>query len=132
MPSLMDLASALLDVFEGNRLKAYQDSGGVWTIGRGHTQGVKAGMIATQAQVDQWFAEDQAPLMDVVKDRAPLEAAALLSFGFNCGKGALLRVLNGELDMQDRVYDRKAHKLDGLVARRRLESVLIAFSRSIE
>ncbi|WP_423245967.1 glycoside hydrolase family protein [Periweissella cryptocerci] len=34
----------LLKQFEGLRLKAYQDSVGVWTIGYGHTKGVVRGM----------------------------------------------------------------------------------------
>lgn len=36
------------------RLKSYQDSGGVWTIGYGHTgQGVVRGLVITETQADQ-------------------------------------------------------------------------------
>ena len=34
---------ALIKKFEGIELEAYQDSVGVWTIGYGHTKGVKEG-----------------------------------------------------------------------------------------
>ena len=34
---------ALIKKFEGIELQAYQDSVGVWTIGYGHTKGVKEG-----------------------------------------------------------------------------------------
>ena len=34
--------------FEGCRLEAYQDAAGVWTIGYGHTHGVKKGDVATE------------------------------------------------------------------------------------
>lgn len=33
----------LIKRFEGCRLTAYQDSGGVWMIGYGHAKGVKKG-----------------------------------------------------------------------------------------
>lgn len=37
-----------LKEFEGLRLRAYRDSAGVWTIGYGHTRGVKAGQAITE------------------------------------------------------------------------------------
>lgn len=37
----------LIDYYEGCPLKAYQDDAGVWTIGRGHTDGVYEGMEIT-------------------------------------------------------------------------------------
>lgn len=43
---------------EGCSLTAYQDQGGVWTIGYGHTAGVKEGDIITQATADFWLARD--------------------------------------------------------------------------
>lgn len=41
--------------WEKCRLKAYLDSGGVPTIGWGHTSGVKLGQVWTQEQCDQTF-----------------------------------------------------------------------------
>ena len=49
--------------FEGLRLKAYWDKDGkVWTIGWGHTKGVKQGMVITKAQAEQFLADDLAPI----------------------------------------------------------------------
>ena len=44
---------ALIKEFEGLRLKAYKCPGGVWTIGYGHTTGVKPGMVITEAQAEE-------------------------------------------------------------------------------
>jgi len=43
---------------EGCRLSAYQDGVGVWTIGYGHTAGVKPGDRITQYQAEQFLKED--------------------------------------------------------------------------
>lgn len=48
----------LLKEFEGLRLKAYQDSVGVWTIGIGHTKGVKAGDVITYQQAINFLYQD--------------------------------------------------------------------------
>ena len=49
--------------FEGLRLKAYWDKDGkVWTIGWGHTRGVKQGMVITKAQAEQFILDDLAPI----------------------------------------------------------------------
>lgn len=42
----------LIESFEGLRLTAYQDSVGVWTIGYGHTKGVKKGQTIPQIPLD--------------------------------------------------------------------------------
>lgn len=56
---------AKLTQLEGDKLVAYQDQAGVWTIGRGHTGAdVKPGMRITQARSDQLFDKDLA-----VRDR---------------------------------------------------------------
>ena len=44
----------LIKQYEGCRLSAYQCAAGVWTIGYGHTAGVKKGMTITQAQADAY------------------------------------------------------------------------------
>ena len=49
--------------FEGLRLQSYWDKDGkVWTIGWGHTKGVKQGMAITKAQAEQFLADDLAPI----------------------------------------------------------------------
>lgn len=53
---------ALIKRFEGLRLKAYQDSVGIWTIGYGTTRienaVIQSGMVITEAQADQYLLSD--------------------------------------------------------------------------
>ncbi|HVW75203.1 MAG TPA: lysozyme [Rhizomicrobium sp.] len=95
---------ALVKAQEGLRLQAYQDGGGIWTIGYGHTKGVKPGdtICATRAEMllEADLAEAEAAVTDLV--RVPLsdnQFAALVDFVFNEGAGAfagstLLKKLN--------------------------------------
>lgn len=46
--------------FESCKLTAYQDTAGVWTIGYGHTKGVKKGDKITQYQAEQFLRDDLA------------------------------------------------------------------------
>ena len=48
----------LIKKFEGCELKAYQCSAGVWTIGYGHTNGVKSTNVITREQAEQYLIED--------------------------------------------------------------------------
>ena len=85
---------------EALRLKAYQDSKGVWTIGWGHTKGVKPGDVITRAQAEQFIRDDFAWVertlnADLVIGRDnPLvtqnEFDALCSLVFNIGSQAYL------------------------------------------
>ena len=43
---------------EALRLKAYQDSKGVWTIGWGHTKNVHPGDVITREQAEQFIRDD--------------------------------------------------------------------------
>lgn len=95
---------ALTERFEGCRLTAYQDQVGAWTIGFGHTAGVHAGMTCSQAQAEQWLAEDVQSCVNFINAHVtvPLtqgEFDALVDFAFNLGCGALggstlLKLLN--------------------------------------
>ena len=49
---------ALIKEFEGLRLKAYKCPGAVWTIGYGHTAGVKPGMVISEAQAEEYLKAD--------------------------------------------------------------------------
>ena len=78
---------------EGSRLKAYQDSGGVWTIGAGHTP-AHEGQVITEAEEHAFLMADlgiaaERLARDVnTPELASLtenEYAALLSFVFNVG-----------------------------------------------
>lgn len=127
-----DIASAIGAVTEGLRLQAYQDSGGVWSIGIGETgPEVKPGLVITPEQAWGMFALKQSLLLNMVADKPPLEAGALVDFGYNCGAHALAKVLSGQDTVDNPVHttDRTGKVRGGLVARRRLESLLIQISR---
>lgn len=49
---------SLIKQFEGCRLKAYKCPAGVWTIGYGHTAGVKEGDIITQETAESYLRND--------------------------------------------------------------------------
>lgn len=75
--------------FEACALTAYQDSVGVWTIGYGHTAGVKKGDRCTQYQAEQYLKEDLAKFEAVANKVKCLSTQgkydAVLDFIYNCG-----------------------------------------------
>jgi lysozyme len=76
--------------WEGERLLAYRDVAGIWTIGIGHTKGVKAGMRITPEQSKALLDEDIAWAVDTVNNlvKVPLnqnQFNALVSLCFNIG-----------------------------------------------
>jgi len=84
----------LTERFEGVKLVAYQDQVGRWTIGYGHTLGVKPGDTCTQEQADQWLQQDMAWAVNCVNAlvTVPLTQGqfdALVDFSFNLGYGSL-------------------------------------------
>jgi lysozyme len=90
----IDWAARFVAPFEGEILHAYQDSGGVWTIGYGHTKGVMAGDQCTHAQALAWLAQDlreaaRAVNQYVTRKLSVRQRIAWISFAFNCGSGAL-------------------------------------------
>lgn len=85
---------------EGCRLSAYKDVGGVYTIGYGHTKGVKAGMIIDALTAEQFLVND---IAEVEKQVNKIDALgnynfnqsqfdALCSFTFNLGYDKLLKL----------------------------------------
>lgn len=137
--SLCDCGWDHLKQVEGLRLHAYPDTGGVWTIGYGHTRRVKQGDRCTPAQAESWLAQDiEIAVRDVeTYVHVPLnenQHAALVSFVYNVGadnfaSSTLVRVLNqGEyslvpIQLSQWVYV-KHHFCKGLERRRELESEL--------
>jgi lysozyme len=84
----------LIQRFEGLRLKAYKCSAGVWTIGYGHTKGVREGQTITEAEAENLLREDLrvfevgvSSLVTVFLHQYQFDA--LVSFSFNLGVGAL-------------------------------------------
>ncbi len=88
-------ALELIKQFEGLRLKAYLCPGGVWTIGYGHTSGVKSGMVITKAQAEEFLLSDIAVFEKTVNDQNLALTQnmfdALVSFTFNVGVGNFKR-----------------------------------------
>lgn len=129
----------LIKSFEGCKLSAYQDSVGIWTIGYGHTAGVKKGDKITQAQADKMLADDlviyeQGVQSMVKRTMTQGQFDALVSFSFNVGLGALgrstlLRLMNsGDWQAASQQFARwnKAggKELAGLTRRREAERAL--------
>ena len=86
---------SLIKSFEGCRLKAYKCPAGVWTIGYGHTAGVKEGDTITQEQADEYLRNDLAKYEKAVENYNGIyhfnqnQFDALVSFTYNCGVGNL-------------------------------------------
>lgn len=80
----------LIKDFEKCRLEAYKCPAGVWTIGYGHTAGVKPGDKITQAQADAYLAADLEKYEAKVNKYdtyhwSQNEFDALVSFTYNIG-----------------------------------------------
>jgi lysozyme len=89
---------AQLKLDEGCRLRAYQDSRGVWTIGYGHTgPEVHEGLVWTQAQADAQLLVDVAAATRGIRAHAtwtgrldPVRLDVLINIAFNVGVTGLL------------------------------------------
>ena len=134
--------------FEGLRLTAYRDSGGIWTIGYGHTSRagppkVRPGMRITKLEAEEIlrcdverFARGMAEALgeDVMRRLNENQFGALVSFAYNIGlanfrRSSVLRaVKEGRVDDVPRLLMRwtKAggRRLRGLERRRRAEGRL--------
>ena len=133
---------ALIKEFEGLRLKAYLCPGGVWTIGYGHTVGVKPGMTITEEQAEQFLKEDLIVFEKAVNNQNlsinQNQFDALVSLIYNIGignfqKSTLLRKArinandNSIMDEFLRWVYSKGRVLPGL-QRRRLCEMKLYFS----
>ncbi len=87
---------SLTKSFEGLRLKAYQDAGGVWTIGYGHTgRGVFPGREITEATAEALLRGDLMVAVMLVGGvvKVPLaqhQFDALVDFAYNAGQGSFM------------------------------------------
>jgi len=96
----------LVTNFEGLKLESYQDLAGVWTIGYGHTLGVKPKQKITEERAVQLLYKDVERFASAVNRRVTVPLTqyqfdALVSFTFNLGYGnftnekcTLLRKIN--------------------------------------
>lgn len=125
----------LIKSFEGCRLTAYKCPAGVWTIGYGHTGGVKSGMTITQAKADAYLKSDLAKFETHVMSYdkkykwTQNEFDALVSFAYNVGN--ITGLTNGgkrtkkQISEKILAYDKAAGKtLAGLTRRRQAEKAL--------
>lgn len=129
----------LIRSFEGVKLQSYLCPAGVWTLGYGHTKGVKEGDSCSEQQAREWLQDDlrasESALERLVE--VPLTQGqfdALASFVFNLGSGnlassTLLRLLNasdyaGAADQFLRWTKARGKELPGLVRRRQAERAL--------
>ena len=122
----------LIESFEGLRLNSYQDSVGVWTIGYGHTQGIKPGQTITQQQAQAFLQQDLGVAESAVNKLGLTltdnQFAALVSFTFNLGGGNLNKLMSqGLAAAPDRIllFDHAGgRQLPGLTRRRQAERAL--------
>lgn len=124
---------------EGFRARAYQCPAGVWTIGYGHTRGVKSGDVIDKAQGERFLIQDVQTAEQEVNSHGLIinqnQFDALVSFVFNVGSGnfsrsTLLRKLKVNTNDSTISYEFSRWKhgggkvLPGLVKRRKEESEL--------
>lgn len=125
--------------WEGCRLSAYQDGGGVWTIGVGHTANVISGMRISMDEADMLLATDLQEAERAVNHAVQIQLSppqfdTLVSFTFNVGSSALcdstlLKKLNagdiqGAADEFPRWCHDNGHVVQGLLNRRHAEREL--------
>ncbi len=84
---------ALTKRYEGLRKLAYQDSGGIWTIGYGHTgTDVVAGKSISELEAEALLRADLRSAIDCVNSHLKIAPSqnqfdALVDFCFNAGRG---------------------------------------------
>lgn len=98
-----------IEQHEGLRLVAYQDGGGIWTIGYGHTKGVYEGQEITEEEADALLVEDLRAVehcinANVTRGLTQKQYNAVGSFALNLGctalrNSTLLRKLNAYDDV---------------------------------
>ena len=141
---------SLIKSFEGLRLKAYKCPSGVWTLGYGHTEGVKPGMIITEEQAEKYLCQDLERFEKGVEDLVVVDInenqySALVSLAFNIGlsnfkKSTLLKLINkgnqNELEAVHSQFKRwvwaGSQILPGLQRRREAEFKLYSTPESSE
>lgn len=104
--SISERGVELVAKYEGCRLEAYRCPAGVWTIGYGHTAGVKEGdRLSCAEAAKSLLKEDLKKYGNYVNECVrkgqiafPLnqnQFDALTSFCYNCGNGSLQRLVTG-------------------------------------
>jgi lysozyme len=125
---------ALIKEREGVRLTAYKCPAGVWTIGYGHTRGVKEGLKITMKEAEDYLKEDVVSCENALNAlKLPFnqnQFDALVSFLYNVGTGKLSLfkprlakgLTNPEItDNMLKYVQANGKVLNGLVIRRQME-----------
>ena len=131
----------LIKKFEGCRLMSYKCPAGVWTIGYGHTGGVKQGQTITQSQAEQYLISDLAKFEAHVEKFYKKycwnqnEFDAMVSFAYNIGSINQLTAFGTRskdvVKEKIKLYNKAGGKvLPGLVRRRQAEYEL--FTKNVE
>lgn len=130
---------SLIKKFEGCEYNSYKCAANVWTIGYGHTEGVKEGDLVSQQEAEKLLEKDVEVFEKAVNDavEVPISQSqfdALVSWTFNLGSGSLnsstmLKKLNNqeydEVPAQIKRWNKACGKvLQGLVRRREAEALL--------
>jgi len=138
---------AIIRHFEGLKTRAYRCPAGIWTIGYGHTVGVRRSDVCTKEQAERWLREDVLYAEEAVSRmvKVPLtdnQFSALVSFAYNVGidddsdaipeglgDSSLLKKLNrgdyGSVPASLRRWNKAGGRvLLGLVRRRAAEAAL--------
>jgi lysozyme len=133
-----DACYHLTESSEGCALRAYQDTGGVWTIGYGHTKNVKPNDVITSAMAQILLEHDMEYASSVVNTHClpctQNQFDALVDFVFNVGPSQFLGShlyqyhVSGEYDKAAAEFPKWKYdngKVEpGLVVRRGLEQSL--------
>lgn len=130
----------LIKRFEGLKTMAYKPTlNDVWTIGYGHTHGVKKGDTITMEKATEYLKQDIEVFENAINSLVKVELNqnqfdALISFVFNVGieafkKSTMLKFINaGHYQLASGQFDRwnkqKGVVLEGLTVRRRAEKEL--------
>lgn len=123
----------LIAKWEGLRLEAYKCPAGVWTIGYGHTAGVKPGMTCSKEWALAWLKEDvfsaEVAVIKLKRRFNQNQFDALVSFTYNCGSANLSKLCAGrslsQISDAMLLYNKADGKvLTGLVNRRKEEKAL--------
>ena len=128
----------LVSKFEGFSGKAYKCPAGVWTIGYGHTEGVKPNDTITQEKAKELLNEELNSFSERVASMlitaTQSQFDALVSFAYNLGTGALRGSTLLKLHNAGKYTEAKAEfgkwtraagvVLNGLVKRRAAEAEL--------
>ena len=142
--AVSDAGIALIKRYEGLELRAYPDPGNPatgepWTIGYGHTAGVRRGDACTAEQAEAWLRQDIKYAVACIRQLVEVSLTqgqfdGLASFVYNVGQtqfgnSTLLRLLNagnaaGAAAQFDRWNRGATGVLPGLVKRRAAERAM--------